>query len=118
MLIFNHTFLNLQAQQSFNLCVLHFGKTLDCRAQIALKKNPYVNSKWTVFMFHKLSQANSSLIAQDCFHCTLAAYGVLNQHDSFFLSHWISRYEGYTDLHFFFSGRRMETINICSNCAL
>lgn len=53
-------------------------------------------------MFNKLSQANSSLIAQDCFHCTLAAYGVLNQHGSFFLSHWISRYEGYTDLHFFF----------------
>ncbi len=41
MLIFNHTFLNLQAQQSFNLCVLQFGKTLDCRAQIALKKSQF-----------------------------------------------------------------------------
>lgn len=107
MLILNHTLLNLQAQQSFNLCVLQFSKTLDCRAQIALK-NPCLNKKCTVFMFHKLSQANSSLIAQDCFHCTLAAYGVLNQHGSFFLSHWISRYEGYTDLHFlFFNGRRI-----------
>ncbi len=41
MLIFYHTFLNLQAQQSFNLCVLQFGKTLDCSAQIALKKSQF-----------------------------------------------------------------------------
>ncbi len=116
MLIFYHTFLNLQAQQSFNLCVLQFGKTLDCRAQIALK-NPCLNSKCTVFMFHKLTQANSSLIAQDCFHCNLATYGVLNQH---VVSSPVTGFlDMNTDLNFlFFNGRRMETINICSNCAL